>query len=84
LTDFLSALGLFHQPFPPVPLSLLPNRQNTLRRHNYIGLIHALLLELAKQNKLAPQIEAAKERMKVKVAEAKAKGGGAGDAMEED
>ncbi|GAA5869102.1 hypothetical protein JCM8547_008698 [Rhodosporidiobolus lusitaniae] len=62
--------------------------ENTLRRHNYIGLVHALLLELAKQGKLKEQVEGAKEKMKQRVEERKAKGGGGlgGDEamMEED
>ncbi|GAA5969478.1 hypothetical protein JCM11641_008129 [Rhodosporidiobolus odoratus] len=55
--------------------------ENTLRRHNYIGLAHALLVELAKQGKLQPQIEAAKVKMKQRNEEKKAKGM---DVMEED
>ncbi|BGP42169.1 hypothetical protein JCM10449v2_006174 [Rhodotorula kratochvilovae] len=54
--------------------------ENTLRRHNYIGLVHALLHESAKQGQLAPQIAAAKEKMKERVAEKKRRG----EAMEED
>ncbi|POY73154.1 putative Ubiquitinyl hydrolase 1 [Rhodotorula taiwanensis] len=48
--------------------------ENALRRHNYIGLIHAMLVELAKQDRLGAQIEAAKSKMKERVAERKAKG----------
>ncbi|GAA6000734.1 ubiquitin carboxyl-terminal hydrolase [Rhodotorula paludigena] len=55
--------------------------ENTLRRHNYIGLVHALLTELAKQGKLAPQIAEAKEKMKQRIAERRAKGE---EVMEED
>ncbi|KWU42986.1 hypothetical protein RHOSPDRAFT_3688, partial [Rhodotorula sp. JG-1b] len=47
-------------------------RANTLRRHNYIGLIHGLLVELAKQDKLAPQVEAAKQKMKDRIADKRA------------
>ncbi|GAA5960425.1 hypothetical protein JCM8115_001178 [Rhodotorula mucilaginosa] len=54
--------------------------ENALRRHNYIGLIHGLLVELAKQDKLAPQIEAAKQKMKDRIAEKRAKG----EMMDED
>ncbi|GAA5863671.1 hypothetical protein JCM3774_001209 [Rhodotorula dairenensis] len=54
--------------------------ENMLRRHNYIGLIHGLLVELAKQGKLSPQIEAAKQKMKERVAEKRAKG----EMMDED
>ncbi|GAA5908154.1 hypothetical protein JCM5296_000519 [Sporobolomyces johnsonii] len=54
--------------------------ENSLRRHNYIGLVHALLVELAKQDKLAPQIADAKEKMQKRLAERRAKG----EAMDED
>ncbi|KAL8291772.1 hypothetical protein RQP46_002030 [Phenoliferia psychrophenolica] len=56
---------------------------NALRRHNYIGLIHGLVLELAKQKKLAPQIEVAKAEMKRKLAEKKSKGKTDAEAMED-
>lgn len=36
--------------------------------------IHAMLVELAKQDRLGAQIEAAKSKMKERVAERKAKG----------
>lgn len=42
--------------------------------------IHGLLVELAKQDKLAPQIEAAKQKMKDRIAEKRAKG----EMMDED
>ncbi|BGP18535.1 hypothetical protein JCM10213_002952 [Rhodosporidiobolus nylandii] len=48
--------------------------ENTLRRHNYIGLTHVLLVELAKQGQLQPQIEAAKQKMKERLEEKKRKG----------
>lgn len=45
--------------------------------------IHVLLLELAKQGKLRPQVEAAKSEMKRKIEAKKAKGQSAEDVMEE-
>ena len=36
--------------------------------------IHGLLVELAKQDKLAPQVEAAKQKMKDRIADKRAKG----------
>ncbi|KAK4704083.1 hypothetical protein P7C70_g2128, partial [Phenoliferia sp. Uapishka_3] len=45
--------------------------------------VHRLALELAKQNKLAPQIEVAKEEMKRKLAEKKAKGQSDEEAMDD-
>ncbi|KAI5477221.1 ubiquitin carboxyl-terminal hydrolase L5 [Pseudohyphozyma bogoriensis] len=47
---------------------------NSLRRHNFIGLIHGLLLEMARQGKLEGGIEGAKDEMKRKIAAKKAKG----------
>ena len=52
--------------------------ENSLRRHNHIGFIHALLLALAKGGKL----EEAKENAKKTLAERIAKKGDA--AMDED
>ena len=52
--------------------------ENSLRRHNHIGFIHALLTVLAKAGKL----EQAKENAKKVMAERRAKKGG--DAMDED
>ncbi|BGP26553.1 ubiquitin carboxyl-terminal hydrolase L5 [Rhodotorula toruloides] len=54
--------------------------ENALRRHNYIGLVHALLVESAKQDKLRPQIEEAKQKMKQKIEEKRRKG----EMMDED
>ncbi|SCV71353.1 BQ2448_2941 [Microbotryum intermedium] len=48
--------------------------ENELRRHNYVGLIHALLLELARKGELTPAIEGAKKTMQKKVEERKSKG----------
>ena len=47
---------------------------NALRKHNYISLIHSLLLAMAREGKLTPSIAEAKEEMKKKIAEQKAKG----------
>lgn len=51
--------------------------ENSLRRHNHIGLIHALLTALAK----AGRLEGAKEQAKKALAERRAK---RGDSMDED
>ena len=51
--------------------------ENSLRRHNHIGLIHALLTALAKAGKL----DEAKESAKKALTERRAK---KGDAMDED
>ena len=55
---------------------------NALRKHNYISLIHSLLLAMAKEGKLTESIADAKEDMKKKIAEQKAKGGDS--SMEQD
>lgn len=52
--------------------------ENSLRQHNHFGLIHGLLLALAKGG----QLEAAKENAKKALAERRAKRGGAD--MDED
>jgi ubiquitin carboxyl-terminal hydrolase L5 len=60
--------------------------ENSLRRHNHLGLLHALLLGLAKAGKLDAAKEGAKKAMrerKERVAEMRAKGVGAGG-MDED
>jgi len=38
--------------------------ENSLRRHNHVGLVHALLLGLAKLGKLDAAADGAKEKMK--------------------
>lgn len=55
--------------------------ENSLRRHNYFGLMHALLLALAKAGKLAPAQENAKKLMAERVAQRKAakRNGGGSD-----
>ncbi|GAA6031537.1 hypothetical protein JCM8097_006507 [Rhodosporidiobolus ruineniae] len=66
--------------------------ENALRRHNHLGLAHALLVQLAAQSPTAlpERIEAAKEKMKQKVEERRKKAREAGmseadvEAMEED
>ncbi|GAA5889218.1 hypothetical protein JCM6882_000678 [Rhodosporidiobolus microsporus] len=56
--------------------------ENTLRRHNYIGLVHALLMEQAKKGELKGAVAEAKEKMKKRAEERKLKGEEV--AMEED
>lgn len=48
---------------------------NVLRRQNHLGLIHQLLLTLAKEGKLRSAVEGAKEEMKIKLAAARSKKG---------
>lgn len=48
--------------------------ENSLRRHNHVGLVQALLLALAKAGKLAPEEEAAKKTMKERLEQRKARG----------
>lgn len=43
---------------------LLTQFENSLRRHNHVGLVHALLLGLARMGKLDAATENAKEKMK--------------------
>ncbi|KIM72657.1 hypothetical protein PILCRDRAFT_93377 [Piloderma croceum F 1598] len=60
--------------------------KNSLRRHNHLGLLHALLLGLAKAGKLDAAKEGMKKTMRERrewVAEMRAKGVGAGG-MDED
>jgi ubiquitin carboxyl-terminal hydrolase L5 len=54
--------------------------ENSLRRHNHVGLVYALLLELAKAGKLEPAKEEAKKIMRERVEKKIAKG----EAMNED
>ncbi|KAF7321460.1 Ubiquitin carboxyl-terminal hydrolase [Mycena kentingensis (nom. inval.)] len=49
--------------------------ENSLRRHNHVGLVHALVVALAKSGKLQDAKNVAKEKMKQKIAARKAKGG---------
>ncbi|KAJ7287755.1 ubiquitin carboxyl-terminal hydrolase [Mycena rebaudengoi] len=48
--------------------------ENSLRRHNHVGLVHALALALAKAGKLEAAKESAKKIMKEKIEARKAKG----------
>ncbi|KIK68932.1 hypothetical protein GYMLUDRAFT_34944 [Collybiopsis luxurians FD-317 M1] len=48
--------------------------ENSLRRHNHVGLVHSLLLALAKAEKLEPAKEGAKNFMKERIEKAKKKG----------
>lgn len=81
LKDWEVEVSSAYRPTTRVDLSLIPPvLQNTLRRHNYIGLVHALLVESAKQDTLKPQIEEAKQKMKQKIEEKRRKG----EMMDED
>ena len=54
--------------------------ENSLRRHNHVGLVHALLLALAKADKLSDAQESAKKLMEDRVETRRKKG----ESMEED
>ncbi|KAF8973179.1 hypothetical protein BDZ97DRAFT_1779883 [Flammula alnicola] len=49
--------------------------ENSLRRHNHVGLVQALLLALAQGGKLSSAEEAAKKVMKERIEQRKARGG---------
>ncbi|CAE6419744.1 unnamed protein product [Rhizoctonia solani] len=53
--------------------------ENSLRRHNHLGLIHALLVQLAKKDKLDAAVTGAKAKMQERLAKARESG-----QMEED
>ncbi|KAE9408613.1 ubiquitin-specific protease [Gymnopus androsaceus JB14] len=53
--------------------------ENSLRRHNHVGLVHSLLVALAKAGRLEPAKKEAKGLMKERIAKATAKG----EAMDE-
>ncbi|KAK7685201.1 hypothetical protein QCA50_011564 [Cerrena zonata] len=55
--------------------------ENSLRRHNYVGFVHALLAAMAKSGTLEPAKGVAKEKMKVRIAKMKERGE---SAMDED
>lgn len=57
-------------------LIFLPSTQfeNSLRRHNHVGLVQALLLALAKAGKLGGAVEKAKVSMKDRLEQRKARG----------
>ncbi|KAJ3754075.1 hypothetical protein EV360DRAFT_87180 [Lentinula raphanica] len=55
------------------------NFENSLRRHNHVGLVHALLVALAKAGGLEPAKENAKTVMKERIAKSKTRG----EAMDE-
>ena len=40
--------------------------ENTLRRHNHLGLVHALLIALAKEGKLHDAVEDSKKTMQAR------------------
>ena len=48
--------------------------ENSLRRHNHVGLVHALLLGLAKGGRLSSAREEAKKIMQVRIDKQKSKG----------
>ncbi|PCH43553.1 cysteine proteinase [Wolfiporia cocos MD-104 SS10] len=48
--------------------------ENSLRRHNYVGLVHALLVALAKSGRLEAATENAKKTMRERVERSKEKG----------
>ncbi|KAK1225290.1 hypothetical protein PQX77_011809 [Marasmius sp. AFHP31] len=54
--------------------------ENSLRRHNHVGLLHGLLVALAKAGRLGPAKETAKSIMKDKIQKARERG----QAMDED
>jgi ubiquitin carboxyl-terminal hydrolase L5 len=54
--------------------------ENSLRRHNHVGLVHALLLGLAKGGRLSSAQEEAEKSMQARVNKRKAKG----EEMDED
>jgi ubiquitin carboxyl-terminal hydrolase L5 len=54
--------------------NLLPQFDNSLRRHNHVGLMHALLVALAKAGKLESAKEGAKATMKERIEQQKEKG----------
>lgn len=62
------SLRLASRMVPNLTLSLLPlpppQFDNALRRHNHLGLVHALLVAMAKQGKLEEAVEESKKVMK--------------------
>jgi ubiquitin carboxyl-terminal hydrolase L5 len=48
--------------------------ENSLRRHNYVGLIHSLTLALAKSGQLDAAVDGARTAMKTRIEERKKKG----------
>ena len=48
--------------------------ENSLRRHNHVGLVHALLLALAKSGKMSSAEESAKKVMEDRIQQRKARG----------
>ena len=49
--------------------------ENSLRRHNHVGLVHALIAAMAKAGKLKEAEGKAKEAMKERIEKRKARGG---------
>jgi ubiquitin carboxyl-terminal hydrolase L5 len=50
-----------------------PQFENSLRRHNYVGMIHSLALALAKAGRLDAAADSARTAMKKRVEERKKK-----------
>ncbi|KAI4526410.1 cysteine proteinase [Schizophyllum commune Tattone D] len=48
--------------------------ENSLRKHNHVGLMHALLIALAKAGRLSPAQEKARQLMKERIEKRRAKG----------
>jgi ubiquitin carboxyl-terminal hydrolase L5 len=55
-------------------LGLLKQFENSLRRHNHVGLVQALLLALAKSGKMSSAEELAKKTMEDRIQQRKARG----------
>ena len=53
---------------------LLSQFENSLRKHNHVGLMHALLIALAKAGRLSPAQEKARQLMKERIEKRRAKG----------
>jgi ubiquitin carboxyl-terminal hydrolase L5 len=66
--------------FPLILTWNITQFENSLRRHNHLGFLHALCLALAKGGKLEPAKEEAKKVMKERIERRKANG----EEMDED
>lgn len=56
----------FTSPFPRLN-NLVQQFENSLRRHNHVGLLHALTLALAKSGRLSAITEQAKAKLKERI-----------------
>ncbi len=52
----------------------LPQFENSLRRHNYVGMIHSLALALAKAGRLDAAADGARTAMRKRIDERRKKG----------